>query len=74
MVGGAILVFAPSFDETMIPIRHAEYAAGQAVGDDAAWFLPDINALVALILMFTVLLSVLAARFLIPDRSRRNGI
>ncbi|MER8584174.1 hypothetical protein NKH19_02795 [Mesorhizobium sp. M1338] len=29
-------------------------------------FSPDINALVALILMFTVLLCVLAARFLIP--------
>ena len=29
-------------------------------------FSPDINALVALILLFTILLCVVAARFLIP--------
>ena len=69
MVGGAILAFALSFDETMITIL---VTGTQSTLPVRLWammrlgFSPDINALVALILMFTVLLCVLAARFLIP--------
>jgi len=73
MTGGAILAFALSFDETMITIL---VTGTQTTLPVRLWammrlgFSPDINALVALILMFTVLLCVLAARFLVPDRSR----
>ncbi|KQV01391.1 ABC transporter permease [Mesorhizobium sp. Root102] len=69
IVGGAILAFALSFDETMITIL---VTGTQSTLPVRLWammrlgFSPDINALVALILMFTVLLCVLAARFLIP--------
>ncbi|MDF3214024.1 ABC transporter permease [Mesorhizobium sp. M7A.F.Ca.CA.001.09.2.1] len=69
MVGGAILAFALSFDETMITIL---VTGTQSTLPVRLWammrlgFSPDINALVALILMFTVLLCVLAGRFLIP--------
>jgi len=69
MVGGAILAFALSFDETMITIL---VTGTQSTLPVRLWammrlgFSPDINALVALILMFTVLLCVLAARFLVP--------
>ena len=69
MVGGAILAFALSFDETMITIL---LTGTQSTLPVRLWammrlgFSPDINALVALILMFTVLLCVLAARFLLP--------
>ncbi|BAB53342.1 ABC transporter permease [Mesorhizobium japonicum] len=69
MVGGAVLAFALSFDETMITIL---VTGTQSTLPVRLWammrlgFSPDINALVALILMFTVLLCVLAARFLIP--------
>ncbi|TSE13445.1 ABC transporter permease [Mesorhizobium intechi] len=69
MVGAAILAFALSFDETMITIL---VTGTQSTLPVRLWammrlgFSPDINALVALILMFTVLLCVLAARFLIP--------
>ncbi|QND59023.1 ABC transporter permease [Mesorhizobium huakuii] len=69
MVGGTILAFALSFDETMITIL---VTGTQSTLPVRLWammrlgFSPDINALVALILMFTVLLCVLAARFLIP--------
>ncbi|RNJ45057.1 ABC transporter permease [Mesorhizobium erdmanii] len=69
MVGGATLAFALSFDETMITIL---VTGTQSTLPVRLWammrlgFSPDINALVALILMFTVLLCVLAARFLIP--------
>ncbi|TPJ43116.1 ABC transporter permease [Mesorhizobium sp. B2-5-4] len=71
MVGGAILAFALSFDETMITIL---VTGTQSTLPVRLWammrlgFSPDINALVALILMFTVLLCVLAARFLIPKQ------
>ncbi len=69
MIGAAILAFALSFDETMItllvtgtdntlPIR---LWAMMRLG-----FTPDINALVALILAFTTLLCLLAARYLMP--------
>ncbi|RTL92963.1 MAG: ABC transporter permease [Hyphomicrobiales bacterium] len=69
MVGGAILAFALSFDETMITIL---VTGTQTTLPVRLWammrlgFSPDINALVALILMFTVLLCALAARFLVP--------
>jgi putative spermidine/putrescine transport system permease protein len=69
MVGGAILAFALSFDETMITIL---VTGTQSTLPVRLWammrlgFSPDINALVALILMFTVLLCIVAARFLIP--------
>jgi putative spermidine/putrescine transport system permease protein len=69
MIGGAILAFALSFDETMITIL---VTGTQSTLPVRLWammrlgFSPDINALVALILMFTVLLCILAARFLIP--------
>lgn len=69
MVGGAILAFALSFDETMITIL---VTGTQTTLPVRLWammrlgFSPDINALVALILAFTVLLCALAVRFLIP--------
>jgi putative spermidine/putrescine transport system permease protein/spermidine/putrescine transport system permease protein len=77
MVGGAILAFALSFDETMITIL---VTCTQSTLPVRLWammrlgFSPDINALVALVLMFTVLLCVLAARFLIPRQvdTQRN--
>lgn len=77
MIGGAILAFALSFDETMITIL---VTGTQSTLPVRLWammrlgFSPDINALVALILMFTVLLCVLAARFLIPRQvaTQRN--
>lgn len=72
MAGGAILAFALSFDETMITIL---VTGTQTTLPVRLWammrlgFSPDINALVALILLFTVLLCVLAAHFLIaPDK------
>lgn len=69
MIGAGILAFALSFDETMItllvtgtdntlPIR---LWAMMRLG-----FTPDINALVAVILGFTTLLCLLAARYLMP--------
>lgn len=72
MIGGAILAFALSFDETMITIL---VTGTQSTLPVRLWammrlgFSPDINALVALILIFTILLCVLAARFLIPRQS-----
>lgn len=72
MIGGAILAFALSFDETMITIL---LTGTQSTLPVRLWammrlgFSPDINALVALILLFTVLLCVLAARFLLPRQA-----
>lgn len=72
MIGGAILAFALSFDETMITIL---VTGTQSTLPVRLWammrlgFSPDINALVALILIFTIFLCVLAARFLIPKQS-----
>jgi putative spermidine/putrescine transport system permease protein len=72
MAGGAILAFALSFDETMITIL---VTGTQSTLPVRLWammrlgFSPDINALVALILIFTVLLCVLAARVLIPRQA-----
>jgi len=70
MIGAAVLAFALSFDETMItllvtgtentlPIR---LWAMMRLG-----FTPDINALVALILLFTTVLCLAAARHLMPQ-------
>jgi putative spermidine/putrescine transport system permease protein/spermidine/putrescine transport system permease protein len=69
LIGAAILAFALSFDETMITIL--------VTGTDNTlpirlWammrlgFTPDINALVAIILAFTTILVLVAARQLIP--------
>jgi putative spermidine/putrescine transport system permease protein/spermidine/putrescine transport system permease protein len=69
LIGAAILAFALSFDETMITIL--------VTGTDNTlpirlWammrlgFTPDINALVAVILAFTTVLVLVAARQLIP--------
>ena len=69
LISGAILAFALSFDETMITIL--------VTGTDNTlpirlWammrlgFTPDINALVAVILGFTTILVLVAARQLIP--------
>ncbi|HVJ32106.1 MAG TPA: ABC transporter permease [Terriglobia bacterium] len=69
MTGAAILAFALSFDETMITIL--------VTGTDNTlpirlWammrlgFTPDINALVTVILGFTTILVLVAARHLIP--------
>jgi putative spermidine/putrescine transport system permease protein/spermidine/putrescine transport system permease protein len=69
LAGGAVLAFALSFDETMITLL--------LTGTDSTlpirlWammrmgFTPDINALVTLILAFTTLLCIGAARYLAP--------
>ena len=76
MIGGAILAFALSFDETMITIL---VTGTQTTLPVRLWammrlgFSPDINALVALILIFTILLCVLAARFLIPRQATQTA-
>lgn len=72
IIGGGILAFALSFDETMITIL---VSGTQSTLPVRLWammrlgFSPDINALVALILIFTALLCVLAARFLLPKQA-----
>jgi putative spermidine/putrescine transport system permease protein len=69
MVGGAILAFALSFDETMITIL---VTGTQTTLPVRLWammrlgFSPDINALVTLVLVFTIVMCVLAAHFLVP--------
>ena len=69
MVGAAILAFALSFDETMITLL---VTGTQSTLPVRLWammrlgFTPDINALVALILLFTTALCLLAVRFLMP--------
>ena len=70
MVGAAILAFALSFDETMITLL---VTGTQSTLPVRLWammrlgFTPDINALVALVLLFTTLLCLLAVRFLMPS-------
>ena len=70
MVGAAILAFALSFDETMITLL---VTGTQTTLPVRLWammrlgFTPDINALVALILLFTTVLCLLAVRFLMPS-------
>ena len=67
----AAFAFALSFDETMITIL---VTGTQSTLPVRLWammrlgFSPDINALVALILIFTIVLCVFAARFLIPKQ------
>jgi ABC-type spermidine/putrescine transport system permease subunit II len=69
MIGGAILAFALSFDETMITIL---VTGTQSTLPVRLWammrlgFSPDINALVALILAFTTVLCLAAVRLLVP--------
>ena len=75
MAGGAVLAFALSFDETMITILVTGTTSTLPVRLWAMMrlgFSPDINALVALVLLFTILLSVLAGQLLIGPRSRRG--
>jgi ABC-type spermidine/putrescine transport system permease subunit II len=70
MIGAAILAFALSFDETMITLL---VTGTQSTLPVRLWammrlgFTPDINALVALILLFTTALCLLAVRFLMPS-------
>lgn len=72
MAGGAILAFALSFDETMITIL---VTGTQTTLPVRLWammrlgFSPDINALISLVLIFTIVTCILAARFLIPARA-----
>ena len=72
VAGGAILAFALSFDETMITIL---VTGTQSTLPVRLWammrlgFSPDINALVALILIFTILLCIIIARMFIPSRA-----
>ena len=73
MAGGAVLAFALSFDETMITILVTGTVSTLPVRLWAMMrlgFSPDINALVALVLVFTILIAVLAARLLMPARTR----
>ena len=70
MAGAAILAFALSFDETMITLL---LTGTQSTLPVRLWammrlgFTPDINALVALILLFTTVLCLGAVRFLLPS-------
>ena len=70
MAGAAILAFALSFDETMITLL---VTGTQSTLPVRLWammrlgFTPDINALVALVLLFTTVLCLAAVRFLIPE-------
>lgn len=69
MVGAAVLAFALSFDETMITLL---VTGTQSTLPVRLWammrlgFTPDINALVALVLLFTTALCLIAVRFLMP--------
>jgi spermidine/putrescine transport system permease protein len=69
MVGGAVLAFALSFDETMITIL---VTGTQNTLPIRLWammrlgFKPDINALVAIVLVFSTVLCLVAARHLMP--------
>lgn len=73
MAGGAVLAFALSFDETMITIL---VTGTQSTLPVRLWammrlgFSPDINALVALVLLFTILMCVAAGRLLMPSKER----
>jgi putative spermidine/putrescine transport system permease protein/spermidine/putrescine transport system permease protein len=76
IIGGAILAFALSFDETMITLL---LTGTQSTLPVRLWammrlgFAPDINALVAVILAFTTLLCLAAVRFLIPKDLLKVG-
>ena len=69
MVGAAVLAFALSFDETMITLL---VTGTQSTLPVRLWammrlgFTPDINALVAFVLLFTTALCLIAVRFLMP--------
>lgn len=76
LVGAAILAFALSFDETMITLL---VTGTQSTLPVRLWammrlgFTPDINALVALILVFTTSLCLLAVRFLVRSDTVLSG-
>jgi putative spermidine/putrescine transport system permease protein/spermidine/putrescine transport system permease protein len=72
MVGAVVLAFALSFDETMISLLVTGTASTLPVrlwGMMRLGFTPDINALVTLILAFTAVLCLAAARTLFPAAS-----
>jgi putative spermidine/putrescine transport system permease protein len=72
MAGAAILAFALSFDETMITLL---LTGTQSTLPVRLWammrlgFSPVINALVALILLFTTALCLIAVHFLMPSNT-----
>jgi len=72
MAGAATLAFALSFDETMITLL---LTGTQSTLPVRLWammrlgFSPDINALVALILLFTTALCLAAVHFLMPSNT-----
>lgn len=76
MLAAGVLAFALSFDETMITIL---VTGTQNTLPIRLWammrlgFSPDINALVAVILAFTTLLSLLAARYMMPRQSSKEN-
>jgi putative spermidine/putrescine transport system permease protein/spermidine/putrescine transport system permease protein len=69
LIGAGVLAFALSFDETMITIL---VTGTQNTLPIRLWammrlgFTPDINALVAIILVLTTVMVVVTARYLIP--------
>ena len=69
LIGAGVLAFALSFDETMITIL---VTGTQNTLPISLWgmmrlgFTPDINALVAIILILTTVLVLVSARYLIP--------
>lgn len=75
LIGAGVLSFAMSFDETLITLL--------VTGTDSTlpirlWammrlgFTPDINALVTLVLGLTMVLCVVAVRFLLPNVAERS--
>jgi len=76
MIGAAVLAFALSFDETMITLL---VTGTQNTLPIRLWammrlgFTPDINALVAIILLFTTVLCLAAARYLLPRGAAGRG-
>lgn len=75
MAGAAILAFALSFDETMITLL---VTGTQSTLPVRLWammrlgFTPDINALVTLILLFTIAICLLAIRYLVSSGELTN--
>jgi ABC-type spermidine/putrescine transport system permease subunit II len=76
MLAAGVLAFALSFDETMITIL---VTGTESTLPIRLWammrlgFSPDINALVAGILIFTTVICLLAAKFLMPGELTDHG-
>lgn len=69
LAGAAVLAFALSFDETIVTLLVTGTSNTLPIrlwGMMRMGFTPDINALVALVLAFTTLVCLLAARLLAP--------